>query len=66
MRRNLLGVLQRATVLQISRNPGRAKSVAAGGVGKGGCFGPPLYHVKHVTPYHRIAGELVALFETPK
>jgi hypothetical protein len=41
MRRNLLGVLQRATVLKVSRNPRRAKSMATGGVAT----------VSHVKPY---------------
>jgi hypothetical protein len=34
--------------------------------GKGGSFGPPLDHVEHGTADHRIAGELVTLFETPE
>jgi hypothetical protein len=52
--------------LQVSRKPSRAKSMTAGGVGEAGSFGPPLDHAKHVTANHRIAGELVALFEAPK
>jgi hypothetical protein len=60
VRRNLLGVLECATVLKISRNTSCAKSMAAGGVGEAGSFSPPFDHVKYVTAYHRIAGELVA------
>jgi hypothetical protein len=63
MRRNLLGVLQRATVPKVGGDSGSAKGMTAGGVGQGGSLRPPLDHVKHVTAYHRIAGELVALFE---
>jgi len=66
MRRNLLGMFERATVLKISRNPSRAKSMTAGGIGKGGSLGAAFYHVKHVTAYHRIAGQLVAFFEAPE
>jgi len=66
VRGDLLSMFEGATVLQISGNPGRSECMAAGGIGKGGCFGPPLYHVKHVTADHRIAGELVALFEAPE
>ncbi len=56
MRRDLLGVLERAAVLQIGGNPGRPKSMATGGVGQGGALGPPLDHVKHVTASDRIGG----------
>src|SRR5713101_9727990 len=66
MRGDLLSVFEGATVLQICGNPGRSECMATGGVGKGGCFGPPLDHVQHVAADHRIAGELVALFEAPE
>jgi hypothetical protein len=59
----LLRVLERAAVLKISRNAGRAKSMAAGGVGEAGSFGPALDHVKDVTAYHCIVGQLVALLK---
>ena len=39
---DLLSVFEGATVLQISGNPGRSECMAAGGVGKGRCFGPPF------------------------
>src|SRR6516225_9992137 len=55
MGRELLRMLQGAAVLEISGNPGRTKSMAAGGVGEPGSFGPPLDHVKHVAPYHHLA-----------
>ena len=42
MRRNLLGVLQRAAVLQIDGNSGRLKSMATGGVGQGDSLGRRL------------------------
>jgi hypothetical protein len=45
MRCNLLGVFERAAVSSDLRG---AKSMAAGGVGEAGSFGPTLDHVKHV------------------
>jgi hypothetical protein len=66
VRGDLLSVFEGATVLQISGNPGRSECMAAGGVGQGGSFGPPLDHIKHITAYHRVAGELAALFEGPE
>src|SRR5215469_11898207 len=66
MRGDLLRMLYGAAVLKISRDPSRAKSMTAGGVGEAGSFGPALDHVKHVTAYHRIAGELVAPFKRPE
>ena len=66
MRCDLLSVFERAAVLKIGRNPSRPKSMATGGVGEPGSFGPSLDHVKHVTAYHRIVGELVASFKGPE
>src|SRR5207248_10394015 len=66
MRCNLLSMLQGAAVLEISRNPSRAKSMTAGGVGEAGSFGPALDHVKHVTAYHCMVGQLVAPFKGPE
>ena len=63
MRGDLLRMLQRAAVLEIGGNSGRSKSMTAGEVGEGD---PPLYHVKHVSTYHRIAGQLVAPFKRPE
>ncbi len=59
-------MLERAAVLKIGCNPGRAKSVAAGGVGQGGRLGPPLDHVKNVAARDRVIGQLIALFKAPK
>ena len=59
MRRNLLGVFERAAVLHVSRNPGRAKCVTAGGVGQGGCLRSPLIMAKTSS---RAIGFWVSLF----
>src|SRR5438128_9968840 len=59
-------MLQGAAVLEIGSNTGRAKSMAAGGVGEAGSFGPALDHVKHVTAYHCMVGQLVAPFKGPE
>ena len=56
-------MFERAAVLQVRGNAGRAKSMTAGGIGQGGCFGPPLDHIKHVAPGYWIGGQLVTLFE---
>ena len=66
MRGELLSVFEGGTVLQVSGNPGRSECMAAGGLGKSGCFGPSLNHIEYVAADYRIAGELVALFEAPK
>src|SRR5260370_39068802 len=44
VRRDLLCVLESAAVLHVSRNAGRPKCVAAGGVGQGGCLRSPFDH----------------------
>ena len=66
MGRDLLCVFERAAVLQVSSDPGRPKSMTAGGVGQAGGFGPPLDHVKHVAARHRISGQFVSFFKAPK
>jgi hypothetical protein len=54
-------MLQRASGLQIRRNAGRAKGVAAGGVGEAGGLSPALDHVQHIKPGHRTFTKPVAL-----
>ena len=66
MRCYLLGVFERATVLQVGCNAGRPKSMTAGRVGEAGSFGPALDHVKDITAYHCIVGQLVASFKGPE
>src|SRR5215469_6911571 len=66
MRGDLLGMFERAAILQVCGNPGRAKSMATGGIGQGSSLGPPLDHIKHIAARHRIGSQLVALFEAAK
>src|SRR5260370_39545426 len=53
--RNGLGVLKRASVLEIGRDAGGSKRMAASGIGAGGRLGPPLDHMEDVEPRHRLA-----------
>jgi hypothetical protein len=53
-------MLKCAAVLQVGRDAGSSKCVAASGVGEGGRLRPPLYHVEDVKAGHRFVGELVA------
>jgi len=66
MRGNLLRVLERTAVLEVSGDSSRSKGVTAGGVGEGGFLGAPLDHIKHVAARHRIDGQPVAPFEAAK
>jgi len=54
-------MLQRPAVLQISRNSGGTKGVAASGIGQGGGLGPPLDHMQHIKAGHRPLAEPIAL-----
>src|SRR6201984_2750491 len=40
--------------------------MATGGVREAGSFSPALDHIKHVTAYHCIVGQLVASFKGPE
>jgi hypothetical protein len=54
-------MLQRAPVLEIRRNAGRPKRVAAGGIGEDGSLGATLDHVQHIESRHPSVAESVAL-----
>src|ERR1700732_5045437 len=66
MRRNLLGMLEGATVKHIRGDAGRTESMAAGRVGQAGSFRASLDHVQNITPRDRIFSQLVAFFEAPE
>ena len=66
VRRDMLGVLDRPPVLQISRYPRRAERVAARGGGESGFERPALYHPQHVRARHGIRRELPLLVDAPK
>src|SRR5271170_2386436 len=66
MGRNLLSMLERATVKHVGGDTSRAKSMAASRVGEAGSFRAPLDHIQNVTPRNHIFSQLIALFEAPK
>jgi hypothetical protein len=63
---NLLSMLERAAILQIGCNAGRAEGMAAGGVGEAGLLRPTLDHPQHVIGIHPVLGQPVALTNAGK
>jgi hypothetical protein len=61
MRSDLLSVLERAAILQIGRNAGRAESMTAGRVGEAGLLRPTFDHPQHIVGLHPVLRQPVAL-----
>ncbi len=66
MRGDELRILDRAAVLQISRDPGRPEGMAACGRGKTGGKRAALHHAEHISPRHRVRREVPPVIDAPE